>query len=55
VRVGGVRLRVIEGQVVPAVGVVDPERFQAACVEAFVASWTARGFSTTTIDTMSEY
>jgi integrase/recombinase XerD len=48
--VGGVRLRVIEGQVVPAVGVVDPERFQAGCVEAFVASWTVRGFSTTTID-----
>ena len=47
---GGVRLRVIEGQVVPAVGVVDPERFQAGCVEAFVASWTVRGFSTTTID-----
>jgi integrase/recombinase XerD len=46
----GVRLRVIEGQVVPAVGVVDPERFQAGCVEAFVASWTVRGFSTTTID-----
>jgi integrase/recombinase XerD len=50
VRVGGVRLRVIEGQVVPAAGVVDPERFQAGCVEAFVASWTVRGFSTTTID-----
>ena len=49
-RVGGVRLRVIEGQVVPAAGVVDPERFQAGCVEAFVASWTVRGFSTTTID-----
>lgn len=47
---GGVRLRVIEGQVVPAAGVVDPERFQAGCVEAFVASWTVRGFSTTTID-----
>ena len=49
-RVGGVRLRVIEGQVVPAAGVVDPERFQAGCVEAFVASWSVRGFSTTTID-----
>jgi integrase/recombinase XerD len=48
--VGGVRLRVIEGQVVPAAGVVDPERFQAGCVEAFVASWSVRGFSTTTID-----
>jgi site-specific recombinase XerD len=30
--------------------VVDPERFQAGCVEAFVASWSVRGFSTTTID-----
>jgi integrase/recombinase XerD len=50
VRGGGVRLRVIEGQVVPAAGVVDPERFQAGCVEAFVASWSVRGFSTTTID-----
>ncbi|MGH3573658.1 MAG: tyrosine-type recombinase/integrase [Pseudonocardiaceae bacterium] len=47
---GEVRLRVIEGQVVPDVGAVDPERFQAGCVEAFVASWTVRGFSTTTID-----
>lgn len=47
---GEVRLRVIEGQVVPAVGAVDPERFQAGCIEAFVASWTVRGFSTTTID-----
>lgn len=49
-RVGEARLRVIEGQVVPDVGAVDPERFQAGCVEAFVASWTVRGFSTTTID-----
>ncbi|MGH3781901.1 MAG: hypothetical protein ACRDRO_15090 [Pseudonocardiaceae bacterium] len=47
---GEVRLRVIEGQVVPDVGAVDPERFQAGCVEAFVASWTVRGLSTTTID-----
>ena len=28
----------------------DPDRFQAACVEAFVASWRARGFSAVTID-----
>ena len=26
------------------------DRFQAACVEAFVASWRARGFSAVTID-----
>lgn len=28
----------------------DPDRFQEACVEAFVASWRARGFSPVTID-----
>jgi len=28
----------------------DPWEFQAACVEAFVASWRARGFSPVTID-----
>jgi integrase/recombinase XerD len=44
--VGEVRLRVIEGQVVPDVGAVDPERFQAGCVEAFVASWTVRAVVT---------
>ena len=43
VRVGKGRLRVITGQVAPAGGVVDPERFQAECVEAFVASWTGAG------------
>lgn len=48
-RVGKARLRVIAGEVVPAVEVVDPERFQAECVEAFVASWTARGFAESTI------
>jgi hypothetical protein len=29
--------------------VVDPARFQTECVEEFVASWTARGFSEVTI------
>jgi site-specific recombinase XerD len=47
--VGVRRLQVIHGQVVPAVDVVDPARFQAECVEEFVASWTARGFSEVTI------
>jgi hypothetical protein len=28
---------------------LDPQRFQADCVEAFVASWTARGFAASTI------
>ena len=46
-------LRVITGRSVaglgPAVG-VDPVAFQAACVDAYVASWTARGFSRVTIE-----
>lgn len=46
---GAGRLQVIHGQAVPEGGVVDPVRFQAGCVEEFVASWTARGFSTATI------
>jgi site-specific recombinase XerD len=28
----------------------DPERFQAECVEAYLASWVARGFSPVTIE-----
>jgi integrase/recombinase XerD len=50
VRVGSGRLRVIADEVVARPEVIDPERFQAACVEAFVASWTARGFASSTID-----
>jgi len=46
-----VQLRVIQGQSVAAPAKpVDPLRFQAECVDAFVASWTARGFARTTID-----
>jgi site-specific recombinase XerD len=47
--VGDGRLRVIAGEVAPAVEPPDPQRFQAECVEAFVASWTARGFAESTI------
>jgi integrase/recombinase XerD len=47
--VGGGRLRVISGEVAPVVEMRDPQRFQAECVEAFVASWTARGFAESTI------
>jgi integrase/recombinase XerD len=47
--VGTGRLRIIQGQAVPARLVVDPARFQSECVEEFVASWTARGFSEVTI------
>lgn len=46
---GAGRLQVINGQIAPAATVVDPERFQVQCVEEFVASWTARGFSEVTI------
>ncbi len=44
-------LRVLDGGPVSEAPVVtDPWEFQAACVEAFVASWRARGFSPVTID-----
>lgn len=46
---GDGRLRVITGEVAPVVETRDPRRFQAECVEAFVASWTARGFAESTI------
>jgi integrase/recombinase XerD len=49
VRVAGTRLRVVTGQLIPAEVPGDPLVFQAECVEAFVASWTARGFAATTI------
>lgn len=44
-------LRVISGSavVVPASS-LTAEAFQAACVDAFVASWSARGFSSVTIE-----
>jgi hypothetical protein len=42
---------VIEGGGVPAgLLTADPWEFQAECVEAFVASWRAGGFSPVTID-----
>jgi integrase/recombinase XerD len=47
--VGDGRLRVISGEVAPVAETRDPQRFQAECVEAFVASWTARGFAESTI------
>jgi integrase/recombinase XerD len=46
----GPTLRVLDGGAVPEAQVTsDPWEFQAACVEAFVASWRARGFSPVTI------
>ncbi len=50
----GHRLRVVKGR--PAVSPaapVDPARFQAECVQAYLTSWVARGFSPVTIETHS--
>ena len=44
------RLRLVQGQIVPAGLPVDPLVFQSECVDAFVASWAARGFAASTID-----
>ena len=45
------RLQVLDGGAVPGSPVTsDPLQFQTACVEAFVASWHARGFSAVTIE-----
>ncbi|KJY28493.1 recombinase, partial [Streptomyces sp. NRRL S-444] len=45
------RLQVIAGGAVPQGPLTtDPWQFQIACVDAFVASWRARGFSPVTID-----
>jgi integrase/recombinase XerD len=45
------RLRVLDGGAVPeGPATADPWEFQAACVDAFVASWRARGFSPVTVD-----
>jgi integrase/recombinase XerD len=45
-------LRVIAGRPVAmdATAASDPVGFQGACVEAYLASWTARGFSPVTIE-----
>jgi hypothetical protein len=50
--VADARLRLIEGLVVPAELRVDPLVFQSECMDAFVASWTARGFAASTIVTV---
>jgi site-specific recombinase XerD len=53
VRVNGPGLRVIAGGGAAVAGTAvpaDPGRFQDECVQAYVASWTARGFSPVTIE-----
>ncbi|MFI9367026.1 tyrosine-type recombinase/integrase, partial [Kitasatospora sp. NPDC053057] len=48
---GEARLQVIAGGAVPKGPLTtDPWQLQALCVDAFVASWRARGFSQVTID-----
>lgn len=46
----GPALRVVQGRRVTVEGPSDPVRFQADCVEAYLASWVARGFSPVTIE-----
>jgi len=45
VRVGRAGLRVVQGAALPAASPLDADAFETACVDAFVASWSARGFS----------
>ena len=47
---GRAELRVVRGGAAPVSQSSDPERFQADCVEAYVASWVARGYSQVTVD-----
>ena len=47
---GGADLRVVEGGGAAAASVLDANEFQAACVDAFVGSRSARGFSDITIE-----
>jgi len=46
-------LRVVQGRPAVVVAVADPEAFQAQCVQAYEASWVARGFSPVTIENES--
>lgn len=45
--------RVIRGVLPVAASVLDAAGFQSACVDGFVASWAARGFSPVTIENNS--
>jgi integrase/recombinase XerD len=48
--VGRSELRVVQGREPTDWSETDPARFQAECIEAYVASWVARGFSPVTIE-----
>jgi Phage integrase, N-terminal SAM-like domain len=43
-------LRVVSGSAAPRASLLDADAFQLACVDGFVASWSARGFSAVTIE-----
>lgn len=47
---GRADLRVVEGGGATAASVLDANEFQAACIEAFIGSRSARGFSNITIE-----
>jgi len=42
---GRADLRVVAGEPLPAPSQLDADSFESACMDAFVASWSARGFS----------
>ncbi len=48
--VEGARLRVIAGDAAVVASPLDADAFQTSCVDGFVASWSARGFSPVTIE-----
>jgi integrase/recombinase XerD len=52
-RVGRADLRVVPGADPVAASLLEADAFQAVCVDAFVGSWSARGFSPVTIENAS--
>ena len=52
-RVGRTGLRVVPGADPVTASVLDADAFQGVCVDAFVGSWSARGFSPVTIENAS--
>ena len=53
VLVNGPGLRLVAGSRAAAASTLGADAFQAACVDGFVASWSARGFSPVTIENHS--
>lgn len=44
-RVGRADLRVVAGAALPSASALDAEGFEASCMDSFVSSWSARGYS----------